>query len=534
MRLNTGSRVVLSFAIVLLVMATMTGTALWRLQSADDSTSNLVNEKIAKQRVTSDVLGLAKLNGLRAAAIARSDSLEVADYFQSQLSAGEAAQSSAEAHLSTLPQDDAWRARLAAVAEKKKAYLAIRSEIFRLKELGKTQEVSELADTGMDPEFKRYTGALEDLLAYQTRQANLVATESARQFTVSRIVLPGLGLFALLIGAALAWMLTRSIVLPLRDAVGRIMRVAEGDLRPSRRQARTDEIGQLLNALDDMTATLSATVGRVREGALAVDVSSREISLGNVDLSRRTEHQAGVLEKTAASVMQLTAAVRQNSAHAQEANHLAGSASEVASKGGKVVSDVVVTMGAISSFADEIVHIIAVIDGIAFQTNILALNAAVEAARAGEQGRGFAVVAAEVRNLAQRSSTAAKEIKTLIGDSAEKIESGRRLANTAGSTMQDIMLQVQRVTAILGAISEASCEQETGIEQINRTIADMDAVTQQNAALVEQSAAAAEAMHLQANALADMVNCFKLKGSGVAAPLLLGRAQEARHAGALA
>ena len=259
MRLNTGSRVVLSFAIVLLVMATMTGTALWRLQSADDSTSNLVNEKIAKQRVTSDVLGLAKLNGLRAAAIARSDSLEVADYFQSQLSAGEAVQSSAEAHLSTLPQDDAWRARLAAVAEQKKAYLTIRSEIFRLKELGKTQEVSELADTGMDPEFKRYTGALEDLLAYQTRQANLVATESARQFTVSRIVLPGLGLFALLIGAALAWMLTRSIVLPLRDAVGRIMRVAEGDLRPSRRQARTDEIGQLLNALDNMTATLSAT-----------------------------------------------------------------------------------------------------------------------------------------------------------------------------------------------------------------------------------------------------------------------------------
>jgi methyl-accepting chemotaxis protein len=509
-QLNTGARVVMSFSIVLLVMATMSIVALWRLQAADASTANLVHEKLAKQQLTSEMLGLSRLNGIRTSAIARSDSMEVSDYFQSQLTGGEKAQATLEEGLAKFVASPTEQARMADVDERKKTYLAVRSQIFKLKELGRTQEVAELADTRLEASFKSYTSALAELLAYQTQQSTLIAMESAKQFAVSRTLLVGLGVFALSIGAALAWMLTRSVVKPLRDAVNLIVTVAEGDLRPAPRQSRTDEIGELLNALGSMTTRLAITVGKVREGARAIDVASKDIASGNGDLSRRTEHQAGALEETASSVEELTAAVMQNSAHAHEANELAKQASLVAGNGGKVVSDVVDTMQAISGFAKKIVEITTVIDGIAFQTNLLALNAAVEAARAGEHGRGFAVVAGEVRTLAQRSSTAAKEIKVLIGDSAAQIETGCRLTAIAGTTMNEIMLSVQRVTTIMGAISDATSEQEAGIGQINGAIVDLDAVTQQNAALVQEASASAAAMHAQASDLAKLVSYFQL------------------------
>jgi methyl-accepting chemotaxis protein len=511
--LNTGARVVLSFAIVLLIMATVSAVALWRLQTADDTTSSLVREKLARRQLTSEVLALARLNGIRVTAVARSDSVEVADYFLSQSGAGDKAQAALEAQLAGIASDATERGLLAQAAAAKSAYLAVRADILKLKDMGKTQEVAQLADAGLDTSFKRYTGALAALLDYQVRQANLVAMESARQFAVSRNLLIGLGLFAVLAGAALAWALTCSIVTPLREAVRLIARVAGGDLRPVSAGQRTDEIGQLLAALAQMTTRLSTTVAQVRTGAVAMDVVSGEIAAGNAELSRRTEHQAGALQETAASVEELTAAVRQNSAHAHEANQLAMSASAVADKGGKVVADVVETMAEISSFAARIVDITSVIDGIAFQTNLLALNAAVEAARAGEQGRGFAVVAGEVRSLAQRSSSAAREIKTLIGDSVAQIETGRRLTDAAGSTMGDIVLSVRRVTSIMAAIGASSSEQEAGIGQINSAIVDIDAVTQQNAALVQQAAASAEAMHGQAAELARMVGYFQTEGA---------------------
>ncbi|MDB5952856.1 MAG: chemotaxis protein [Massilia sp.] len=536
-QLNTGARVVMSFSIVLLVMATMSITALWRLQTANASTADLVHAKLAKQQLTSEVLGLSRLNGLRTAAIARSDSLEVSDYFQLQLTAGEQTQAALELRLASFVPDPAEQARIADLDEQKKTYLAIRADMFKLKEMGKTQEVAELAETRLEASFKRYTGALAELLAYQTRQSSLVVLESARQFAVSRNLLIGLGAFALSIGCALAWMLTRSIVKPLRAAVSVIVGIAGGDLRPAPRQFRTDEIGELLNALGAMTTRLAATVGKVREGARAMDVASKDIASGNGDLSRRTEHQAGALEETASSVEQLTAAVKQNSAHAHEANELARQASQVAGRGGKVVSDVVDTMQAISGFARKIVEITAVIDGIAFQTNLLALNAAVEAARAGEHGRGFAVVAGEVRSLAQRSSTAAREIKVLIGDSGARIEAGSRLTAAAGTTMNEIMLSVQRVTTIMAAISDASSEQEAGIGQINGAIIELDAVTQQNAALVEEAAASAEAMHARANELATLVSYFQLADEQSDAPACVAAprrvlARRPRHAGA--
>jgi methyl-accepting chemotaxis protein len=290
--------------------------------------------------------------------------------------------------------------------------------------------------------------------------------------------------------------------------------VAEGDLVDHRHGAHgdysKDETGKLLHALQRMSASLVRIVSDVRNGTETITTASTEIAAGNLDLSSRTEEQASALEQTASSMEELTSTVKQNAENARQANQLAASAAEVAQRGGAEVSDVVQTMASIDQSSKKIVDIIGVIDGIAFQTNILALNAAVEAARAGEQGRGFAVVASEVRNLAQRSAAAAKEIKTLIDDSVGKVETGTRLVGQAGSTMEQVVSSIQRVTAIMAEISNASVEQTHGIEQINVAISQMDHVTQQNAALVEQAAAAAGAMQEQAAQLADAVSIFKL------------------------
>jgi len=517
-QLNTGMRVVASFALLLFAMACMSGVSLWRLQSANDTASSLVNEKLARQQLTSELLGVTELNGLRAISIGRSDSLEVSDIFQAQLNGGEKLAGAMEARLAAMPAEAAEIALLRAVAARKAAYLALRAELFKLKDMGRTQDVGELLDNKMPAVFKAYTGALDKLLDHQTQQARALADASASQFRGSRALLIGLGLATLGLGALLALLLTRSIVRPLTQAVALAEQVAAGELHVAIRHGRSDEIGKLFDALSHMTARLADTVGRVRDGAVAIDSASREIANGNLDLSRRTEHQAGALEETASAMAELTAAVRQNSGNARQANELALSASDVAGKGGEVVSEVVRTMASINAYAHKIVDIIGVIDGIAFQTNILALNAAVEAARAGEQGRGFAVVAAEVRSLAQRSATAAKEIKALINDSAERIASGSELAETAGATMSEIVASVSKVTAIMGAISAASAEQEHGIEQVNAAIGDMDDVTQQNAALVEEAAAAAAAMQAQARELAELVGSFKID-NGVSADI---------------
>jgi methyl-accepting chemotaxis protein len=334
------------------------------------------------------------------------------------------------------------------------------------------------------------------------------AIDSANERSVELMIL--LGILSVLLGGACAWLISRSITRPLQHAVQLAQTVAGGDLT-SRIDVRSkDETGQLLQALKHMNDSLQQVVGQVRSGTEAIATASGQIAAGNLDLSSRTEQQASSLEETASSMEELTSTVKQNADNAQQANQLAASASEVASRGGAVVAQVVATMGSISASSKKIVDIIGVIDGIAFQTNILALNAAVEAARAGEQGRGFAVVAAEVRNLAQRSAAAAKEIKTLIGDSVDKVDSGTRLVDQAGGTMTEIVASVQRVTDIMAEITAASAEQTAGIEQINQAIAQMDEVTQQNAALVEEAAAASDAMQQQAGALAQVVGVFQL------------------------
>lgn len=319
-----------------------------------------------------------------------------------------------------------------------------------------------------------------------------------------------IGAVALFIGGVFSWSITRSITAPLNFAVSVTNRVAAGDLTSHIDSNEKDEIGQLLTALKEMNASLARTVGQVRIGTDMIAVASSEIATGNADLSSRTESQASSLEETASSMEQLTDTVRQNADNARQANQLAVSASGVALKGGGVVSQVVETMGSIKASSNKIVDIIGVIDGIAFQTNILALNAAVEAARAGEQGRGFAVVASEVRNLAQRSAAAAKEIKSLIGDSVEKVDVGSRLVDDAGKTMDEIVSSVKRVADIMREITAASQEQSAGIEEVNQAIGQMDEMTQQNAALVEQAAAAAESLQDQAVTLTQAVSIFKL------------------------
>jgi methyl-accepting chemotaxis protein len=324
----------------------------------------------------------------------------------------------------------------------------------------------------------------------------------------------GLGLFALLAAAVaigLSWRQQTRIVHDLELAAAAARRVAQGDLSDVASTSRDDEVGNLLRAQATMVTQLQRLVQQVRQSADVIQAASGEVASGNTDLSHRTEQAASNLQQTASSMEQLTGTVRQSAEAATQANQLASSASAVAKRGGTVVAQVVSTMDEINTSSKKIVEIISVIDGIAFQTNILALNAAVEAARAGEQGRGFAVVAAEVRNLAQRSANAAREIKALIGASVDRVETGSQLVQDAGSTMNEIVASVQRVSAIISEITAAAAEQSQGIGQVNSAVTQLDQMTQQNAALVEQSAAAADSLNEHAQRLSASVAVFRLQ-----------------------
>ncbi|WP_432241529.1 methyl-accepting chemotaxis protein [Herbaspirillum robiniae] len=375
-----------------------------------------------------------------------------------------------------------------------------------------------------------YLDKVGELVRYQDQLMREASDAVHAQYQEARNLTLGLAGLAILFAVAVAWQLTRSITLPLNHAVRLARTVADGDLTSRIEVTSRDETGQLLGALQTMNGNLQKIVTQVRQATDTINTASGEIATGNLDLSSRTEEQASSLEETASAMEELTSTVRQNADNALQANQLAASASEVALQGGSVVGEVVQTMGSINESSRKIVDIIGVIDGIAFQTNILALNAAVEAARAGEQGRGFAVVASEVRSLAQRSATAAKEIKELIADSVEKVGNGSKLVEQAGVTMGEVVNSVQRVTDVVAEISSASKEQSNGIEQVNHAISQMDQTTQQNAALVEQAAAAAQALQEQASRLTSVVSVFRIDGME-AAPV---RAQAASAAPARA
>lgn len=423
---------------------------------------------------------------------------------------------------------DTGKAMLVKIKDSRAAFLASVEKLDQLIDAGKRDEASKLYYTETMPalaEVHKSVGVIDEIAAKVIAADGKDGLDSV---TEARTVMLALGGLSILVGVGFAWWVTRSITVPVNHAIGVVRTIAAGDLTAKLDASGKDEIGQMLSALEEMNTSLTGIVVRVREGSDSIATGSAQIATGNADLSQRTEEQASSLQETAASMEQLTSTVQKNADTTRQANQLATSASEAATAGGEVVGQVVATMEGIATSSRKIGEIIGVIDGIAFQTNILALNAAVEAARAGEQGKGFAVVAGEVRVLAQRSADAAKEIKKLIGESVEKVEIGSKLVDAAGKSMVDIVAQVKQVNDLIGEIAAAGVEQSSGIAQVGQAVAQLDQVTQQNAALVEESAAASESLKQQAADLAQTVSVFKIESAGTRIPAAPGFSATAR------
>jgi methyl-accepting chemotaxis protein len=525
--LRIGARLGLSFAVTVVLLLVLAAVANSRINAMDTDIA-LTNE----DRYPKTVLVHTVKDELNATARSMRNMLlmEEPQAIQAELSSIEANSRNISAALEKLDQtihSDKGRALLKELTASRQQFRTLLASFTSLaSKPDQHAQAREVLLKDLRPVQLQYMATLDKLLQYQALLMTDSAKETQGEAKTARLTILLLSLAALAASIAVAWLATRSITAPIAEAVSVARRVADGDLTSHIAVESSDETGQLMQALQDMNTALLTIVGKVRTGTDSIATASNQIATGNLDLSSRTEQQASSLEETASSMEEITSTTRHNGDNARQANQLAVSASDVAVKGGTVVAQVVSTMDEINESSRKIVDIISVIDGIAFQTNILALNAAVEAARAGEQGRGFAVVASEVRNLAQRSAAAAKEIKELINTSVDKVESGSRLVAQAGSTMEEIVSSVQRVTDIMGEITEASREQESGIDQINRAITEMDTTTQQNAALVEQAAAAAQALQHQSEELARAVSVFKLNEGAARRPAKLGLAPQ--------
>ena len=506
--LHIGTRLGFGFGLVLLLLVILALASLSRMSNIHRSLDKVINENNVVIKELNDM----RQSVMRVAVAVRNASVmtneeEVINEIK-QIEAANTEYQESVATLGKVINDTDGKALLDKIAA---GQAATAPGIERATMLAKRQgDVIPVLLSSVVPHQRAWMEAIDAMIKHQQKLAQETSEEATSAYTNARMLTLILAAAALAVGAFIAWYVTRSITRPLRGAVHVARRVADGDLSTRVVVESEDETGQLLAALRDMNESLVRIVGEVRAGTDTITTASTEIAHGNMDLSARTEDQASSLQMTASSMEELTSTVKHNADNAAQANKLAATASEVAVRGGTVVSQVVETMGSINESANKIVDIIGVIDGIAFQTNILALNAAVEAARAGEQGRGFAVVASEVRNLAQRSAAAAKEIKALISDSVEKVGAGAKLVDQAGATMDEVVSSVRHVTDIISEIAAASNEQTAGIEQINEAIIQMDNVTQQNAALVEQAAAAASSMQEQASNLSAVVSVFKL------------------------
>jgi methyl-accepting chemotaxis protein len=511
--ITIGKRLGLGFAFVLALALLTSGLALWQLQSATASTRTMMEVPLAKERLIGDWFRNLSAGVRRTSAIAKSSDPVLATFFAEEAAASTKASTEYQQQIETLLRSADEKLIFQDIGEKRKVYLSSRDEITKLKKEGKVEEANKVFDTVFVPGSRAYLQRMQDLLDYQRKAIDGAAQGINAANDTGRLLVTLLSALALALGAACAWAITRSITAPMQEALSLANRVAAGDLNVRAHHATRDEAGQLLTALSDMQGKLAQTIDGIRQSTDSISMASSEIATGNQDLSSRTEQTASSLQQTASSMEELTGTVKQTAESAGTADRLAASARESAGAGGAVVSQVVSTMEDIHASSKKIADIIGVIDGIAFQTNILALNAAVEAARAGEQGRGFAVVASEVRSLAQRSAQAAKEIKTLIDASVQKVESGAHLVRGAGKTMDEIVAHVQRVSDIVGEIRLATTEQSDGIAQVNIAVSQLDQMTQQNAALVEQSAAAAGSLKDQAMRLAQAVAIFQTAGA---------------------
>jgi methyl-accepting chemotaxis protein len=528
--IRIGSRLTIAFALILVLATLATASALLAARSTAEATERMLAIPLTKERLVSDWNVNTYSAIVRTSLIARSSDNTLSTVFAKDIADSVTRSTEIMNKVEPLLDTPEEKAQLQAVQSLRAKYQAAKVEVMDAKKAGDAAAAERRFNEGFAPAAELYSTALQDLLAMQRRTIDrMTAASRATYDERARLVLLLNGLMIVL-GAFGAVAITRSIIRPLGRAVKVAETVASGDLTGNFDHGRRDEIGDLMRAMQSMNDGLAKVVSEVQEGTRTIATGSTEIASGNMDLSSRTEQQASSLEETAASMEELTSTVRHNADNANQANQMAQAASTVAVRGGEIVGEVVATMGAIDGASRKIVDIIGVIDGIAFQTNILALNAAVEAARAGEQGRGFAVVASEVRNLAQRSATAAKEIKALIGDSVAQVNNGTALVQQAGATIQEVVASVARVTDIMAEITAASREQSAGIDQVNAAITQMDGATQQNAALVEQAAAAASSMQEQSVRLAQLMARFRLTPSGTSRAGRSGSAVPARLA----
>jgi len=498
--------------IVLVILAIASVAVVGLVRSANILSEGRAAQSVAIElsKVAGQWNGLTETNAARAQAMVISPDGSAEAAFKDAVAATTNQISELQKKLETLPLTDADKDQLKKIAALRAAMIDTRTKLRQLKTDGKADEAMAQMKNEYLPAMASYIGAQKELVAMQDKRViDTQAQTEARRQANSLGILVGLAVIVAVIFFGTAW-LVRSIREPLEQANGLAERIAQGDLSSAIETTREDEFGKLLRSLGAMNESLGRMVHQVRQSTDSIAIASAEIATGNADLAHRTEQTSSNLQSTASSMDRLTGTVQQSADNARQASALAANASTVAEKGGEVVKQVVLTMEEINASSKKIYDIISVIDGIAFQTNILALNAAVEAARAGEQGRGFAVVASEVRSLAQRSAEAAKEIKTLIGTSVEKVESGSKLVSDAGATMSDIVQSVRKVADVIGEITSASAEQSTGIAGVNQAIGNLDQMTQQNAALVEESAAAAESLRDQADQMTRAVAVFKV------------------------
>jgi len=517
-RIRLGPRLALGFGAVLALMLLMVALSVLEFEGAGREFEGTVDLQRRAAQAES-WLGLTQINLNRTLAIAQTGGdAALVQHFEPLMKATSAQISGIQKELEAQLATEQGKALFAAVGARRKAYIEVRDEIFASFKGGEAAAIGSATQRRLVPAANDYVAAIEAFHQHEVQRVEERSAAMRARIRHAELLLAALAGCGLLLGALMAWLMARSITLPLRDVVAATHAITGGDLSQSVPVAGRDEVGEVLQSIARMQESLRAMVGEVRSSTDSISTASSEIASGNADLSSRTEQAASNLQQTAASMEQLTGTVRQSADAARTANQLAASAATVAARGGAVVSQVVATMNEINASSKQIADIIGTIDGIAFQTNILALNAAVEAARAGEQGRGFAVVAAEVRSLAQRSAAAAKEIKGLIGSSVEKVASGSRLVDDAGATMSEIVASVQRVSDIIGEITAAASEQSEGIGQVNSAVTQLDQMTQQNAALVEESAAAAESLKEQAKRLAQVVAAFRLDAAPDARP----------------